>query len=447
MALQPYARNVALQSKQHVRYLASAAAAIKRSNEPPAPFVARETLKTSKVGNTTVASIETNQAISRLAIYFRAGSRFETDQTQGVVHMLRICAGLGTGGASHFGLTRNVELAGANLSCTAGREFIGYTIDAARDKISSVDKFLQDVAMNQVFKPWEVSDNVPRARLERSIRPPEARLMEQIHKAAFRKGLGYSLYSPKWMLGNHKSEMLSKFVKENFLEAAVVGVGMPHEQAVDFASRLNLSGGQKASTLAKYNPGADLRKETNDRLAYVALAVQGPSLSDPKKATAAALVHRALGTPSRVCHGLAPNSKLTTALGDNDVKAAAVGFSASYSDSGLVGVYIAAPAKRVDAITRKSADILRSAKFSAQDATRAKGILKGDLALEDETGQGLVEYLAVQSLLGKPLPLSEQLALVDSVTAEDMNAVLSGGKLSMAVFGNVSNVPYLDELK
>lgn len=49
--------------------------------------------------------------------------------------MLRICAGLGTGGASHFGLTRNVELAGANLSCTAGREFIGYTIDAARDKM------------------------------------------------------------------------------------------------------------------------------------------------------------------------------------------------------------------------------------------------------------------------------------------------------------------------
>lgn len=79
------------------------------------------------------------------------------------------------------------------------------------------------------------------------------------------------------LLFRFSSSQLSKFVKENFLEAAVVGVGMPHEQAVDFASRLNLSGGQKASTLAKYNPGADLRKETNDRLAYVALAVQGPS--------------------------------------------------------------------------------------------------------------------------------------------------------------------------
>lgn len=83
---------------------------------------------------------------------------------------------------------------------------------------SSVDKFLQDVAMNQVFKPWEVSDNVPRARLERSIRPPEARLMEQIHKAAFRKGLGYSLYSPKWMLGNHKSEMVCNLEESSPLD-------------------------------------------------------------------------------------------------------------------------------------------------------------------------------------------------------------------------------------
>jgi hypothetical protein len=64
------------------------------------------------------------------------------------------------------------------------------------------------------------------------------------------------------------------------------------------------------------------------------------------------------------------------------------------------------------------------------------------------------------------------LALVDSVSADDMNSVcstklynfheilwmkhflfinylqiLSGGKLTMAVFGNVSNVPYLDQLK
>jgi hypothetical protein len=33
-------------------------------------------------------------------------------------------------------------------------------------------------------------------------------VLELVHKAAFRKGLGYSLYSPKWMLGNHSTEMV-----------------------------------------------------------------------------------------------------------------------------------------------------------------------------------------------------------------------------------------------
>jgi predicted Zn-dependent peptidase len=69
-------------------------------------------------------------------MYFcRAGSRFETDKTQGTAHMLRICAGLGTNGASQFGLTRSIEFNGGNLTCTIGREFVGYTIEAARDKM------------------------------------------------------------------------------------------------------------------------------------------------------------------------------------------------------------------------------------------------------------------------------------------------------------------------
>ncbi len=71
---------------------------------------------------------------------------------------------------------------------------------------------------------------------------------------------------------------LSSYMKSNFIEAAVVGVGMPHEQVADFASRLNFKPDSSRTDVAsKYYPGSDLRKETIDRLAYVALAVQGPS--------------------------------------------------------------------------------------------------------------------------------------------------------------------------
>jgi predicted Zn-dependent peptidase len=50
--------------------------------------------------------------------------------------------------------------------------------------------------------------------------------------------------------------------------------------------------------------------------------------------------------------------------------------------------------------------------------------LKGDIALSLETDAGLLESLGTQSLLsGKASTLAELLSVVDSVSAEDMNAV------------------------
>lgn len=237
-------------------------------------------------------------------------------------------------------------------------------------------------------------------------------------------------------------------------------------------------------------------------------------MSDPKKATAAALVHRALGTPSRVCHGLAPNSKLTTALGDNDVKAAAVGFSASYSDSGLVGVYIAAPAKRVDAVSGTSfiqlivytythlnyktdwvdhffdlIDYPKIRRHLAQCQVLCSRCNQSERDIEGGFGPGGRNWSRSRRILSRSKPSWKTFTSFGTIgpcrlsncwryECRTLNIfffhlstiltwyfliyyyiltitcclviskqVLSGGKLSMAVFGNVSNVPYLDELK
>jgi len=71
------------------------------------------------------------------------------------------------------------------------------------------------------------------------------------------------------------------------------------------------------------------------------------SLADSKKATAAALVQRALGSGPRSKRGIVAGGKLTSLLGDAEVEASATGFSASYTDAGLVGVCIAAPPKLI----------------------------------------------------------------------------------------------------
>lgn len=66
---------------------------------------------------------------------FRAGSRNETYSTQGIIHHLRIYAGLSTSRSSTFGITRNIQQLGGNLTATTDRESIAYTLQITRDKL------------------------------------------------------------------------------------------------------------------------------------------------------------------------------------------------------------------------------------------------------------------------------------------------------------------------
>lgn len=72
-------------------------------------------------------------------------------------------------------------------------------------------KFLGDVASKQVFKPWEISDNIPRLKYELAGLSPYALLLDLLHRAAYRTGLGNSLFCPDYLVGSHSTESVSKY--------------------------------------------------------------------------------------------------------------------------------------------------------------------------------------------------------------------------------------------
>lgn len=104
--------------------------------------------------------------------YFcRAGSRNETSDILGVTHVLRNSAGLSTRNASQFAIIRNIQQVGASLLATSDRETISYTLEGTRQAIEKALPFLTEVATQQVFKPWEISDITNRLLLDIAIRP------------------------------------------------------------------------------------------------------------------------------------------------------------------------------------------------------------------------------------------------------------------------------------
>ncbi|XP_014217339.1 cytochrome b-c1 complex subunit 2, mitochondrial [Copidosoma floridanum] len=399
----------------------------------------------------TVAAFDNASPLTQVSIIFKAGPRNETYETQGISHLLRICAGLTTNRSSTFAVTRNIQQLGGELTAIGDRESISYTLKITRDNLATALNFLEDVATRQVFKPWEVSDETPRFRHEVSNVPETVRLVELIYKAAYREGLGYSLFSPKRQIGKINSETLSHFVANHYTgpRCAVVGSGICLNEIESFATGLSISSQEGCNPISKYM-GGEIRKERNSELASVALAVEGTGLKNAKDAITFAVLQKAVGDGPKVKWGSC-NTPLYKALCSTKQDLfAAVSFNASHSDTGLFGIIISAPADSASALVKAGADFLKSPNISDCDVARGKAALKVSVLSVGDNPALLHESIGQQALFfGSVLSPGAIAAEIDKITTADVQKAacqVANGKLSMASIGNLSNVPYLQQL-
>lgn len=146
-------------------------------------------------------------------------------------------------------------------------------------------KYLEKAVTGQIFKPWEVADLLPRLKGDLGRISDEVKAIELLHRAAYRTGLGNSIFIPKYQLGKVSSETLQHFFASNFTtnRAAVAGVGVDHQVLNGFAQSLTLESGEGKHADCKYHGGADARKNKGGKSASVVVAGNGGSLANIKE--------------------------------------------------------------------------------------------------------------------------------------------------------------------
>ena len=310
-------------------------------------IVRPENIKSTKLPNgLTISSVENYSPVSRFGVFVRAGSRHEPADQLGISHALRLAAGYSTRRSTIFGITRNIEYLGGNLTASTDRENLIYQLHNNRDHNEQTLQYLSDIVTRPAFKQWELEDLQYRFKteLDRLKLDPQAQLIEALHKAAFRGGLSNSLYSPDFNIGSHNSEKLHQYVQQTFQpdRTAIVGFGVDHEKLVKFVEG-NFEYGAPLSVPEKPSKfiAGDARVPAKGKLAFAAVACEGPSLSNMKDVLAVAALQQLLGIGQRVKHSQGGN-KLAIAAG----KVAKQPFEVStifnqYSDSGLFGIYTA----------------------------------------------------------------------------------------------------------
>lgn len=391
-----------------------------------------------------------SSAVSTIGVLVKAGSSYETYDNLGVSHALRLSAGLSSKNATSFGIVRNVQQMGGSLNVVAGREYIMYTLNSPRPYVGELFNYLNEAVTSPAFKPWELNDHVyGRMAEEVDGLDGNAQAMELLHKAAYRSGLGQSLYSPSHMIGKHKTNTLADFhAKTHTVTRTVLAAnGVDHRILSKMGSQLGLEKGHGPTQPVKYF-GGEQRLDCGGQQAVVAIATESGSASNAKESLVFMLLRNILGTGPKIGRG-GLSGKLGKAVAKIEGQKAVSGLNYTYQDTGLVGAYMVAEAAIAGNVLAEVVATLRGLTISDEDLKTAKKVLMLDMSESRLCAEGVVESIGSQTMYGLDADSSATADLLSTVSVADVQAAakkFSSGKLSMSAVGNLKTIPYLDTL-
>jgi len=411
-------------------------------------------LQTTTLGNgVTVVTDDAVSMVSTLTVSVASGSRNESAANAGVTGILSGMSFQGTKDRSSLAITRETERDGTSLTASADRETVTYTAKFLADNVESAVNNLSDAVTGQVFHPWEVAA----AKANMQAGPPlspEGAVLDALHSGAFRTTLGRSAATPAHKVGSITSETLEAFTAANFTAGniSVVGSGIDHATLVDLCEDTFgevAAGDDVPADAAIYYGGFESRVDAAGDHVLFGIAYEGAAAGAPN-AAAVAVLSEVLGAEKATKWGSSNNANKLAAAA-TAAGGSVTSFNQSYSDAGLVGVIVSAPADAagaaVAAVSSALAGVL-GGDITPDDVSKAKNKLAVSLF---ETSAADANALLASQLLSTKTPATadELAAAVSAVTVTDVldaAAAVGASSPTVAAYGNVAYAPYADEI-
>ncbi|KAI9794028.1 MAG: hypothetical protein M1816_006653 [Peltula sp. TS41687] len=379
---------------------------------------------------------------STVGVWIDAGSRAETDKTNGTAHFLEHLAFKGTKNRTQHQLELEIENMGGHLNAYTSRENTVYFAKAFNSDVPATVDILSDILQNSKLE----ADAIERERdvilreQEEVDKQLEEVVFDHLHATAFQgQPLGRTILGPKENIQSIKRDDLVGYIQQNYTADRMVLVGaggVPHDQLVELAEKhfSNLRTepyGTTSSALQaaqKRRPdfiGSEVRiRDDTIPTAHIAIAVEGVSWNDDDYFTA--LVTQAIvGNWDRTM-GNAPHlgSKLSRFVHNNNLANSFMSFSTSYSDTGLWGIYLVTDQlTRIDDLTHFT---LRewsrlSSNVTEAEVERAKAQLKASILLSLDGTTAVAEDIGRQIVTtGRRMSPDEVERVVGQISEKDV---------------------------
>ncbi|PIA63021.1 hypothetical protein AQUCO_00200798v1 [Aquilegia coerulea] len=407
---------------------------------------------------------ESNLAASTatVGVWVEAGSRFETEQTNGTAHFLEHMIFKGTEKRYYQVMEQEIENMGGHLNAYTSREQSCYYARVLSKDVPQALDILADILQNSLFDKDMMNrerETILREMLE--VEKEEAELIfDHLHATAFQSTpLGRSILGPVKNIKSITRDDIQNYISTHYTTPRMVisaAGAIKHEEIVEQVKKLFTKLSTNPTTtsqLVAKEPalftGSEVRIIDDEvPLAQFVVAFSGASWTDPDS-IALMVMQTMLGAWNKnVGGGKYSGSELAQRVAINDIAENMMAFNTNYKDTGLFGVYATAKPDCVDdlayAIMYEISKL--SYRVSEDDVIRACNQMKSALLLHIDGTSSVAEDIGRQLLTyGRRIPYTELVARIDAVDASTVkrvaNRFLFDRDVAISAMGPIQGLP------
>ena len=403
----------------------------------------------------TTAMPHTNSV--SISFFIGAGSRYEDDKQAGISHFIEHMCFKGTARRpTSVEVCTVVEGVGGMLNAGTDKELTIYWCKVVQSHFHNALDVLVDILLNSRFDPAEIEKErqVIIEEINMSLDSPAQRVSMLIDELLWPgHALGRDVAGSKESVAAISRKMMLDYLAAQYQPGntvlAIAGNIKPKEVVADVSQVVD--GWMKRKPHPHYAPykrekGRRVLIEKRDtEQTQLCLALPGLSLVHPSRFKLDLL---------NVILGEGMSSRLFTVIRDKLGLAYSIqSYTEHLLDTGAFTISAGVDAKNLRVAIKAILEELSRLKVTIPDAelSKAKELFKGRILLRMEDSRSVAGWMGGQEILtGEILTIEEVMAIIDAVTAEELqklaNDFLIGNQLRLAVVGPISPDEPLEDL-
>ncbi len=390
-------------------------------------------------------SIPSVRSIS-LGVWIDVGSRHETNEENGVSHLIEHMLFKGTKSRNARQIAAALESIGGNLNAFTSKEQTCYTARVLDEHLEIAVDVLSDITCNATFTP----PNLKREKMVvmEEIKESDDNPSDHVHDLFAEtfwnvNSLGRPILGTADSISKLPRAKILSFLKRNYRSESTVIVAAGSVSHQKFVKLVKKYFNFEAGYISDFKPESrntdkkTVIKTIDNNQTHLCIGFPGLSYGAPERIAAMAMgAYLGGGMSSVLFQKIREQKGLAYAVfAYNDV----------YRDTGSFGAYVGTDKKNLNLafdILLKECYRLKKTKLSSERLNQVKEQIKGQITLSLESTTSRMSRLGRQEIMiGRIVPLEDTLELIDKVTPKDLlslsNQFFDESKLVVTILGPV----------